>query len=97
MKKWVRICFPVATLIAAVLFVSMPARPALAENISITGRINGYYQLVAEDGTVFEITDTQMGDDLLSHKGSRVQAIGSVAVEDGTKYFDVKSFTVLAD
>ena len=96
MTKWARTGFPIAVLIATLMVLTMPPiRPALAENISITGRINSYYQLVAEDGTVFEVTDTELGDDLLSHAGARVQATGAVTEEGGIRYFDVKSFKVL--
>lgn len=66
----------------------------LAESTSITivGEVNDQYQIVARGGTVYEIADTELGNELLKHIGEVAEVTGDVEEEDGVKVLDVKSF-----
>jgi hypothetical protein len=44
---------------------------------------------------VYEVADTDMGNDMLDHVGKTVKVIGEVFEEDGVKVINVKSFNVL--
>jgi hypothetical protein len=69
--------------------------PVFAGEITITGTINDTYQIVSDNGTVYEVADTDMGDDLLNHVGQTVEVTGVVIEEEGVKIINVKSYKLL--
>jgi hypothetical protein len=69
--------------------------PVFADEITITGTINDTDQIVAVNGTVYEVADTDMGNDLLNHVGKTVEVIGEVVEEEGAKVINVKSYKIL--
>jgi hypothetical protein len=70
--------------------------PVIAEPTSVTivGVVNDQYQIVTKDGTIYEIIDTELGNELLNYIGEVVEVTGDVEEEDGVKDLDVKSFEV---
>jgi len=68
--------------------------PAIAEptTVTIVGEVNDQYQIVAQDGIIYEIADTELGNEVLKLIGSVVEVTGDVKEEDGVKVLDVKSF-----
>ena len=60
--------------------------------VTIVGEINDQYQIVTKDGTIYEIADTKMGEEVLKFIGAVVEVTGDVIEEDGVKVIDVKSF-----
>ena len=85
-------------LVVAVL-VLMLATPVLAvENeMTVTGVVNEDYQIVTDLGDVYEVEDTDMGNDLLNHVGKKVEVKGTVSEEDEVKTIKVASYVVLED
>jgi hypothetical protein len=71
------------------------SNPVFAGEITITGTINDTYQIVTEDGTVYEVADTDMGNDLLDHIDKTVEVTGDVIEEEGAKVINVKSYKIL--
>ena len=69
--------------------------PVFAGEVTITGTINDSYQIVSENGTVYEVADTDMGNDLLNHVGKTVEVFGEVSEEEGVKIINVKSYKIL--
>ena len=80
-------------LLAFSVFLSSPviAEPT---TVTIVGEVNDQYQIVAKDGTIYEIADTELGDEVLKFIGEVVEVTGDVKEEDGVKVLDVKSFKV---
>jgi hypothetical protein len=64
------------------------------QQTTITGVVNDTYQIIGKDGTVYEVADTDVGNDLLNHVGKTVQATGIVTEEEGVKVISVESYTV---
>jgi len=85
----------IAGIICVFSFILICSNPVFADEITITGTINDTYQIVAENGTVYEVADTDMGNDLLNHVGSTVEVIGEVVEEEGVKVINVKSYKIL--
>jgi len=56
------------------------------------GEVNDQYQIVAQDGIIYEIADTELGNEVLKLTGAVVEVTGDVKEEDGVKVLDVKSF-----
>jgi hypothetical protein len=71
------------------------SNPVFADEITITGMINDTYQIVGDNGTVYEVADTDMGNDLLNNVGKTVEVTGAVIEEEGVKVINVKSYKVL--
>lgn len=90
-KKISRFSIVILVLLAVSMFLSSPviAEPT---TVTIVGEVNDQYQIVAKDGTIYEIADTETGDELLKLIGSVVEVTGQVEEEDGVKVIDVKSF-----
>ena len=76
-------------------FILVCSTQIFAEETTITGTINDAYQIVSDNGTVYEVADTDMGDDLLNHVGKTVEVTGVVIEEEGVKVINVKSYKIL--
>lgn len=84
-----------AGIICVFSFMLICSNPVFADEITITGMINDTYQIVADNGTVYEVADTDMGNDLLNNVGKTVEVIGAVVEEEGVKVINVKSYKIL--
>jgi hypothetical protein len=86
-------------IVCAMFFVTLSFGPALsADKVTILGTINDYYQIETDDSDVYEIGDSEQGDELLSHVGARVEVTGMVEEdEDGMKIITVTSFVVIEE
>ena len=78
-------------LLAFSVFLSSPviAEPT---TVTIVGEVNDQYQIVTKDGIIYEIADTELGDEVVKLIGAVVEVTGDVKEEDGVKVLDVKSF-----
>ena len=95
-KKFGRFSIVFVVLFAFSVFLSSPV---IAEPTSVTivGEVNDEYQIVAKDGMIYEIADTELGNEILKHIGEVVEVTGDVEEEDGVKVLDVKSFESKAE
>ncbi|MDH4204335.1 MAG: hypothetical protein OEV45_02295 [Desulfobacteraceae bacterium] len=84
-----------AGIICVFSFILICSNPVSAGEITITGMINDTYQIVADNGTVYEVADTDMGNDLLNNVGKTVEVMGEVVEEEGVKVINVKSYKIL--
>jgi len=89
-----RIAAGIVTLLALALIF---AAPALAYEVTFVGQVNNDGQLVANDGTVYEVADNDMGNKLLRHVGKTVEVTGTVETVPGSRdeIIIVISYTVL--
>ena len=88
--KWILV-----GMLCVLSFLLMSLNPVFAADVTIAGTVNDSYEIVSEDGTVYEVADTNMGDDLLNHIGKTVEVLGEVSVEEETKIIKVKSYKIL--
>ena len=94
MKKiFIRFSIVFVVLFAFSLFFSSPVI-AEATSVTIVGEVNDQYQIVTDDGTIYEIADTELGNELLQHIGEVAEVKGDIEEEDDVKVFDVKSFDI---
>lgn len=71
-----RIVTGIVTLLAVSLFLFTPA---LANEVTIIGKLNDNFQLISNNGTVYEVADNDMGNQMLEqHAGKTVQVTGQV-------------------
>ena len=84
-----------AGIICVFSLILICSNPIFAGEITITGTINDTYQIVADNGTVYEVADTDMGNDLLNYVGKTVEVIGGVVEEEGAKIINATSYNIM--
>ena len=82
-------------IICVLSFALIFSSPALADEVTISGKINDQYQIVTKNSTVYEVADTDMGNDLLNNVGKNVKVTGRVVVEEGKKIIFVTFYEVI--
>jgi len=86
-----------AVSVMAFLIVSMfLSTNVLCEEITIKGEVNDNYQIIAEDGQVYEVADTDKGNEVvLQYVGKIVKVTGTIKESDGKeKTITVTSYEV---
>ncbi|MBU1163603.1 MAG: hypothetical protein KKA75_05570 [Proteobacteria bacterium] len=71
----------------------------LAEEITIKGTVNDKYQIVSEDGQIYEVAESEKGDEVvLQNIGKIVKISGTIEESDeGDKIITVISYEVEAE
>ena len=89
-----RIAAGIVTLLVLALIFSAQA---LAYEVTFFGQVNNNGQIVANDGTVYEVADNDMGNKLLRHVGKTVEVTGTVETVPGSRdeILIVISYTIL--
>ena len=92
-RKWV------AFSIFAALIISMVfSGNVLAEQITITGEVNDNYQIVSSDGQIYEVADTEKGNEVVINLISQtVKVTGTVTEADGVKTIAITSYEVIGE
>jgi ribosomal protein L4 len=96
------ICLVVCALFVVVMMsgVAFSAEKSVAKQdkeMMITGTINNASQIVAKDGQIFDVADTQEGKELLSHVGMKVQVKGTVLENEGKKQISVSAYEIIKE
>jgi hypothetical protein len=65
--------------------------------VTVVGTINDEYQIVDDGGVVYEVADNEMGEEVLSHVGKKVQVKGTVMEDEGLKLITITSYTVIGE
>lgn len=82
-------------LLAAILLVVWGVGAALAGDVTITGQVNDDYQIVTDKGDVYDVAETEKGDELSANVGKTVEVQGTLMEEEGSKIITVVNFKVL--
>jgi ribosomal protein L4 len=96
------ICLVICALFVVVMMsgVAFSAEKNVAkqgQEMMITGSINNANQIVAKDGQIFDVADTQEGKELLSHVGMKVQVKGTVLENEGKKQISVSAYEIIKE
>ena len=79
-----------------VLFVS--AGLVLAgEQVTILGTVTASYQIVTEDQEVYDVAESEKGDEVVELIDRKVKVIGTVEEKDDVKVITVTSYEVIAE
>ena len=81
----------VLALMVSVLFVALPAMAGT----TVTGEVGAANDIIADDGAVYIINETEKGDELASMVGETVQVTGTLEESDGVKTITVDSFIIV--
>ena len=93
MKRYARILS--TGLLTLILVFSLCGTGFSSDMASISGKITAENKLVADDGQIYNIADTEGGQNLLKNVDKIVEVKGTVAEKDGEKEITVNSFRVV--
>jgi hypothetical protein len=68
---------------------------ALAGQVTIKGTVNEEAQIVADDGEIYEVADTELGSEVATLVGAKVLVMGTIEETEGKKVFTVTAYQVL--
>jgi len=91
--------FFAVSVIAFLMVTMFLATNVLGEEITIKGKVNDKYQIVTEDGQIYEVGDNEKGDEVVfQHIGKIVKASGTIKESDeGKKTITVISYEVVEE
>jgi len=93
MKKKKRFLFMGLCAMIIVTFLSGSAFSS--ETVTIAGTVNEDYQIVADNGQIYQVADTEKGDEVIDLVGKKVKVTGTVEESDGEKVITVTSYEVI--
>jgi hypothetical protein len=95
MRSWVSVIM----LVTLTAWVFAAAAASEAPEVELSGEINEIYQLVTDDGEVYEIGINDVGNELVdSHINEKVRVRGAISTaEDGARVITVTSFEVISE
>ena len=85
----------VVVMMTGVAFSAEKGAAMQEQEMMITGTINNASQIVAKDGQIFNVADTQEAKELLSHVGMKVQVKGTVLKNEGKKQISVSAYEII--
>lgn len=78
------------------ILVTMFCGYSLAGNtVTIVGTVNADYQIVDDNGTVYETADNENGDEVAQFVGRKVKVTGNLMDADGTPIISIALFEVI--
>jgi hypothetical protein len=85
----------VISLLAVFALVFATGLGIAAEPVTLQGQVTEDNQLMAEDGEVYDIVDTEAGMQAMEMVGEKIEVRGTLEEVDGAKEITVESFSVL--
>jgi hypothetical protein len=82
--------------LCALIIVVFLSGIAFSEEVkTITGKVNDSYQIVADDGRIYEIGITEKGDEVVELIDKRVKVTGIIEESEGEKIINITSYEVI--
>jgi hypothetical protein len=75
-----------------------PINALATDKVTIQGTVDDNYQLVDDEGQIYEIADTTQGNELAeNHIGEKVKVTGTLEKDDDYQVIVVTTFEALAE
>ena len=87
----------VVVMMAGVAFAAEKSAAMQEKEMMISGTINDTNQLVDKDGQIFDVADTEAGNELVTHVGQKVQVKGTVLENEGKKEISVSVYEIIKE
>jgi len=87
----------VLCIFVVVMIAMVSAIAVAAEDVTITGTVNEGYQIVDDSGTVYDVAESEKGNDVVELIGKKVEVMGTVVDDDGTKVITIVSYKVIEE
>ena len=84
--------------LCAMIIVAFISGVAISgERLTITGTVNENYQIVADTGEIYEVADTEKGDEVIDLIGKKVKVTGTVEESEDMKIITIISYEVIGE
>lgn len=67
----------------------------LAGQVTIKGTVNEDAQIVADDGEIYEVADSELGREVVTLVGAKVLVMGTIEEREGKRVVTVTAYQVL--
>ena len=67
------------------------------ERVTITGTVNDNYQIVTDDGNIYEVGDTKKGDEVVDLVDKKVKVTGTVQESEGETIINITSYEIIKE
>lgn len=84
-------------LCAMIIIAFLSGTAISGKTITITGTVNEDYQIVADNGQIYEVADTEKGVEVVDLVGKKVKVTGTVEESDGEKVITITSYEVIKE
>jgi hypothetical protein len=82
--------------ILALALVVLLASPALTgDTMTITGTVNENAQIVTDDGKLYDVVDSEMGDEVAEMVDKKVKVTGTVQEDEDQMMITITNYEVL--
>ena len=95
MKKTSKIICVVASLL--ILWAMLAGVSSAGKSVTIVGYVNDQYQIVDAEGNVFEIADSEKGEEVAELVDRKLRVTGSLMDADGTPIIEINMYEVMED
>ena len=92
-----KIRFMAMILTVVIMSFAVLSLQAAAAEVKITGVVTDDYQILTDEGTVYDVADTEVGNEMLGHVSRKVEIVATVGGDEEIKVLTVLSFKVLED
>jgi hypothetical protein len=83
----------IAAIIGFTLVFVLPFAAVATEETTVVGIVNDLGQIIADDGTTYEVADNEKGSDLvIVYAGEKVRVTGTVAQDGDSMVITVSDF-----
>ena len=86
-----------AGLCAMIIIAFITGVAISGERVTITGTVNDNYQIVTDDGNIYEVEGNEKGDEVADLIDKKVKMTGTVEESDGEKIISITSYEVLGE
>jgi hypothetical protein len=91
-QNWKRLLIGILTFALAVLFAG---NAICGKAATIIGTVNDDYQIETKDGAIYDIGDTEKGQEVGGLIGQQVKVQGTVEEEEGVKVISITAFEIV--
>lgn len=84
--------------VTALMMIFLMVAPVLADQVTLTGKVSGDYQIVDDQGQSYDIAESAMGEELVSKaSGKTVEVTGTLEEDGSMKTIVVESYKILQE
>ena len=85
-------------LIACMAFLAVPVAALASSTVTLEAEVNDNFQLVGGDGRIYDVADTEKGNELVDkHVGDKVKVTGTVEQDEEQNLILVTAYVVMAE
>jgi len=95
MKNRSKIIYIVASLL--ILSGMLAGVSSAAKSVTLVGYVTDQYQIVDDEGTVYEIADSEKGEEAAELVDRKLRVTGSLMDADGTPIIEIIMYEVIDD